>query len=148
MVCNGTIVPIIIDTNGVVLNAGREQRLANRHQRRALRAMYATCAFHGCDVVFNRCEIHHLDPWELGGPTDLDRLLPLCSRHHHVIHEPGWELHLAPDRTLTTTWMGEVYATAPVRRERARPPVESGALPGRWPGAPPDEPPEQLLLSA
>jgi hypothetical protein len=148
MVCNGTIVPIIIDTNGVVLNAGREQRLANRHQRRALRAMYPTCAFHGCDAAFNRCEIHHLHPWELGGLTDLIHLLPLCPRHHHVTHEPGWELHLAPDRTLTIIWMGEVYATVPLRRQRFQPSVGPAATPGRWPGAPPDSPPEQLLLSA
>lgn len=151
MVCNGTIVPIVIDTNGVVLDAGRDTRLANRHQRRALRAMYATCAFHGCDVTFNRCEIHHLHPWELGGSTDLDQLLPLCSRHHHVIHEPGWELHLAPDRTLTITRMGEVYAEAPLRPERSRPPTDPAAPPGRWSGAPPaagSSPPEQLPLSA
>lgn len=153
MVCNGTVVPIIVDTNGVVLDAGREQRLANRHQRRALRAMYATCAFHGCDVAFNRCEIHHLHPWELGGPTDLDQLLPLCSRHHHVIHEPGWELHLAPDRTLTTKRMGSVYATAPLRQQRSWQPTDPAAPPGRSPNAPPpdswaDPPPGQLPLSA
>ena len=25
---------------------------------------------------------------------------PLCSRHHHVVHELGWSIHLEPDRTL------------------------------------------------
>lgn len=148
MVCNGTIVPIIVDTNGVVLDAGRDKRLANRHQRRALRAMYPTCAFYGCDVTFNRCEIHHLDPWELGGSTDLGRLLPLCSRHHHVIHEPGWKLDLSPDRTLTIERMGEVYATVPLRPERSRRSAESVPAPDRWPESPPGSPPEQLPLSA
>lgn len=148
MVCNGTIVPIVIDTNGVVLDAGRDKRLANRHQRRALRAMYAACAFHGCDVPFNRCEIHHLDPWELGGSTDLDRLLPLCSRHHHVIHEPGWTLDLSPDRTLTIERMGEVYATVPLRRARSRPAVTAVPPPDQRAGSPPGSPPEQLPLSA
>ncbi len=142
MMCNGTIVPIVIDTNGVVLDAGRDQRFANRHQRRALRAMHATCAFHGCDVAFNRCEIHHLHPWELGGSSDLDQLLPLCSRHHHVIHEPGWELHLAPDRTLTITRMGEVYAEVPLRPERSRPPADPAPPPAG------SSPPSQLPLSA
>jgi Domain of unknown function (DUF222)/HNH endonuclease len=99
--CNGRIVPLVIDTRGVVLQAGREQRLANGHQRRALRAMHRRCAFEGCDVPFARCEIHHLHPFELGGHTDLENLVPLCSRHHHLIHEPGWDHHLAPDRTLT-----------------------------------------------
>lgn len=103
LICNGRIIPIIIDTNGVALNAGREIRLANRQQRRALRAMYRTCAFPGCDVDFNGCEIHHLLPFEFGGLTDLINLLPLCIRHHHVIHEPGWRLTLDDDRHSRST---------------------------------------------
>jgi Domain of unknown function (DUF222) len=103
LICNGRITPVIVDTNGVPLDLGRTVRTANRAQRRALRAMYTRCGFAGCDTEFNRCEIHHIWPWELGGPTDLHDLLPLCSRHHHVVHEGGWTLHLAPDRTLTIT---------------------------------------------
>ena len=34
------------------------------------------------------------------GPTDLANLIPLCSRHHHVVHEGGWHLTLHPDRTI------------------------------------------------
>lgn len=116
LMCSGVIVPIIFGVDGVPINVGREQRIANRAQRRALRAMYRTCAFHGCDVAFNRCEIHHIRPWELGGPTDLANLLPLCSRHHHLVHEAGWTLHLAPDRTLTISQPdGCVYATVPIQ---------------------------------
>lgn len=101
--CDGLITPIIVDSNGVVLDAGRTIRHANRAQRRALRAMYRTCAIEGCDVPFDRCEIHHVVPWELGGVTDLADLLPVCARHHRVVHELGWRLDLAPDRTLTVT---------------------------------------------
>lgn len=103
LLCTGRVTPVIVDTNGVTLNAGRTIRHANRSQRRALRAMYRCCAFGDCDIAFDRCEIHHLVPWELGGPTDLHNLLPLCSRHHHVVHEAGWRLELADDRTLTIT---------------------------------------------
>lgn len=99
--CDGLITPVIVDANGVVLDAGRTIRHANRAQRRALRAMYRTCAIDGCDVPFDRCEIHHVVPWELGGVTDLAELLPICRRHHHVVHELGWRLDLSPDRTLT-----------------------------------------------
>jgi hypothetical protein len=104
LLCNGRVTPIIVDANGVVLNAGRTTRPANRAQRRALRSMYRTCAFPDCDVGFNRCEVHHIVPWELGGTTDLDNLLPTGSRHHHLVHEYGWRLDLDPgDRTLTVT---------------------------------------------
>jgi hypothetical protein len=100
LLCNGHLTPIVVDSSGTALDAGRTIRQANRTQRRALRAMYRCCAFGDCDVVFDRCEVHHIVPWELGGPTDLVNLVPLCSRHHHVIHEGGWQLHLLPDRTL------------------------------------------------
>ena len=62
--------------------------------------MYRCCAFGDCDVPFDRCEIHHILPWELGGPTDLHNLIPLCSRHHHLVHDGGWLLELLADRTL------------------------------------------------
>jgi predicted restriction endonuclease len=90
---------------------GRTIRHANRRQRRALRAIYRCCAFAGCDVVFERCEIHHILPWELGGPTDLINMVPLCSRHHHVVHDGGWQLELDTDRTLTIRQPdGQVFA--------------------------------------
>jgi hypothetical protein len=114
--CQGRIVPIIVGADGVPLNVGRSQRLANRAQRRALRAMYRTCGFGGCDVPFGRCEIHHIIPFEIGGLTNLDNLLPLCSRHHHLVHELGWKLELAPDRHLTIRQPdGTVYSSEPIQ---------------------------------
>ena len=126
LICNGSVTPIIVDANGVPLDMGREIRTANRAQRRALRAMYSHCAFPGCDIEFDRCEIHHILPWELGGPTNLQNLAPMCSRHHHVVHEGGWVLHLAPDRTLTITQpdgheFAQVRPDIPQHRDRRRP---------------------------
>src|SRR4051794_4596658 len=113
--CNGRITPILL-VDGIPVNVGREQRLANRAQRRALRALYRTCAFAGCETAFQRCEIHHLIPWEIGGRTDLVNLLPLCRRHHHLVHELGWRLELAPDRELTIRQPdGTVYAVEPIQ---------------------------------
>jgi hypothetical protein len=103
LICTGIVTPIILGADGNPLNAGRTVRHANRSQRRALRAMYRTCAAGGCDVPFDRCEIHHIWESERLGPTDLANMLPLCSRHHHLTHDLGWRLHLAPDRTLTVT---------------------------------------------
>ena len=99
---SGTIVvPTAINlTSGEVLHLGREARVANRAQRRALRAMYPTCAFAGCTASFSHCQIHHIHPWHQGGPTNLNNLLPLCSRHHHLVHEGRWRIHLDPDREL------------------------------------------------
>jgi hypothetical protein len=86
---------------GTKLQMGRDLRLANREQRRALRAMYRSCAHPGCRVPFADCFIHHVTPWEHDGLTDLANLLPLCGRHHHQVHDGGWRLTIDPARTLS-----------------------------------------------
>ena len=117
--------PVIV-LNGVVLYApgemdlGRSSRLASRAQRRALRSLYATCAVPGCAVKFDHCKPHHVHFWEDGGPTDLANLLPLCSIHHHRVHDCGWKLTLLPNRILTITYPdGAVQTTGPPRRLQA-----------------------------
>ena len=86
--------------NGVVIHApgqldlGRTTRLANRAQRRALRALHSTCAIPGCSVRYDRCKLHHIIWWRHGGRTDLDNLLPVCTHHHSKIHDAGWDISL------------------------------------------------------
>jgi hypothetical protein len=99
--CDADIIPIVLGGDGVVLDQGRARRLATREQRRALRAMYRTCAHPGCQVRFEDCRIHHVQWWEHLGPTNLANLLPLCDGHHHLVHEGHWDLALKPDRTIT-----------------------------------------------
>jgi len=100
MACEADIIPMVLDTNGVCLDMGDAFRLATHKQRLALRALHATCAVEGCDIDFDWCEIHHLHPWEKGGLTDLDNLVPLCSYHHHLIHDCDTQPHILPNRTL------------------------------------------------
>jgi hypothetical protein len=92
--CDANIIPLVLNGAGMPLDIGRSQRLASAAQRRALEATHDTCAFDGCAVAFHACQIHHIDYWETGGPTDLDNMVPLCSRHHHAAHEGGWTLKL------------------------------------------------------
>lgn len=100
LACEAELVPVVLRGAGQVLDVGRSARLATPAQRAALSAMYRTCSVDGCEVPFADCQVHHVDPWETGGRTDLDRLTPLCHRHHHLVHEGGWTLVLAPDRTV------------------------------------------------
>lgn len=102
--CLGTVAPVVTAADGSRVLLGHEIRLANRAQRRALRVLYRTCAL--CDTPFDHCRIHHVGWHTLGGLTDIENLLPLCDDHHHLAHEGGWVLHLAPDRTLTVTHPG------------------------------------------
>jgi hypothetical protein len=96
LACEAEILPVVLDGRSVPIDVGRSKRLATVHQRRALEAMHPTCAIPDCEVIFDHCNIHHIDYWENGGPTDLNNMIPLCSRHHHAAHEGGWKLELDP----------------------------------------------------
>ncbi|MGZ4805112.1 MAG: hypothetical protein ACXV5U_01900 [Ilumatobacteraceae bacterium] len=115
VVRNGTI----IDAPGE-LNLGRSTRVANRAQRRALGALYPTCAIPGCGVRYSRTKLHHVTWWLHHGLTNLDNLLPLCVQHQHNIHHDGWHLTLTPNRTLTIQFPdGTIMTTGPPTRGAA-----------------------------
>jgi len=107
LACEAQIIPIVLDGRSVPINVGRTKRLATANQRRALESIYLHCAIPDCEVRFDRCNIHHIEYWETthtggGGSTDLNNMVPLCSRHHHAAHEGGWKLQLNPEtRQLT-----------------------------------------------
>jgi 5-methylcytosine-specific restriction endonuclease McrA len=68
-----------------VLNVGRTHRLATGRQRLAvLDRQDGRCAAPGCRNT--HLQVHHVIWWSHGGPTDLDNLVGLCSRCHHLVH--------------------------------------------------------------
>ena len=95
--CGGLVQGMLHGVDGRPLDLGDRVRLATRDQRLALRAMYPTCEIPGCDVPFDWCEVHHLVPWEHGGPTDMANLRPRCKFHHYLVHEGGWREVLGID---------------------------------------------------
>lgn len=149
--CGGLIQGMLHGVDGNPLDLGDRVRLATRDQRVALKAKYPTCEIPGCDVPFDWCEVHHLVPWEQGGPTDMDNLRPRCSFHHHLVHEGGWRevigidgrtVLIRPDGTRqvgpTPTRSMEAVPVSPAalvlaNRERgvAPPPAELSSLGGR-----------------
>ena len=112
--CTAAITPVIVGLDGTRLMLGRTTRLASADQRRALAALYRTCGC--CDTPFDRCQIHHVDWWDKGGATDIDKMAPLCPRCHHLAHEGGHRLFLHADRSLTVIEPnGTVHEHAPPR---------------------------------
>ena len=103
MACVAEVTPVIVGADVVRLWVGCTTRFATREQRRALRAMYRGCAVPGCCVAWDYVVIHHLQYFHHGGPTDIENLLPLCTKHHHLVHEGGWNLSLDRFRHLTIT---------------------------------------------
>jgi hypothetical protein len=102
MCCDAEILPVVLDGHGRALDVGRSSRTVTPAQREALRAMHRTCIDPQCQVPFDACRIHHIEFYERDlGPTNLDNLVPLCDRAHHLVHEGGWVLTMTPDRMAT-----------------------------------------------
>ncbi len=66
------------------------------------------------------CDIHHIRRYRNLGNTDIDNLLPICTKHHHLAHEGGWKLSLDTRRNLTITYPDNTTMTTgpPTRRAR------------------------------
>jgi hypothetical protein len=80
-----------------VLDLGRRTREPSPAQRRAVHLRDEHCRYPGCRAPLTWCDIHHMEPWEHGGGTDLDNLVALCRRHHVTVHEGGHRLIRGPD---------------------------------------------------
>ena len=78
-------------------------------------ATLGAAVFETCDrAEFPDCDVHHVSPWEVGGVTDLANLAPLCTEHHHLVHEGGWTLVLHRDRRVELRWPdGAVHHDGP-----------------------------------
>ena len=133
LACDADLYAILLDRLGAPTRVGRTRRAATREQRLALRALYNACPLDG--TPFGQCEIHHVNVFfEDGGPTDLDNLVPISETWHHRIHDRGWTLHMAPDRTLTLqrpdgTPERSVAPPTPLTRHRPPNPNANGPPP-------------------
>jgi hypothetical protein len=90
--CEGGYIPILFDDNGQGLNLGRTQRLHNGRQREVLATRDGGCLC--CDRPASWTEVHHIEPFQYGGRTDLATGELLCRHHHMLIHNNGWQIKL------------------------------------------------------
>jgi hypothetical protein len=96
LACEAQIIPVVLGGKGEILDLGRSRRLFSPAQRRAMRARDQRCRAEGCSVPAAWCEAHHLEPWSLGGKTDLDDGVLHCNWHHHRAHDPRYETEKLP----------------------------------------------------
>jgi hypothetical protein len=116
--CADVFVPVITAANGINLHLGKSKRLASRDQRRILRVMYPTCAIPGCNVPFDKTQIHHITNYATpNGRTDIDDEIPICHTDHDHTHHRGQHLALDQYRNLTITQPdGTTMTTGPPKR--------------------------------
>ncbi|MFI5626678.1 DUF222 domain-containing protein [Nocardioides sp. NPDC051685] len=103
MACNATIIPWVLGSVSEVLDKGRDSRLFQPIQRKALRLQHKCCQAEGCDVPPEWCDAHHLDPWATGGKTNLKDGALLCLHHHRLAHNPAYIHERLPDGTIRFT---------------------------------------------
>ena len=85
LACDASLVTVLEDDKGQVLNVGRRSRTVPAHIDRALKQRDKTCRFPGC-CESRYVDAHHIQHWADGGETSLDNLLTLCRYHHRQLH--------------------------------------------------------------
>ena len=122
LACDAVLFPVVVSSLGVPLDMGRGVRLATELQRRAVFARDGGCVFPGCDRDVHWCDVHHVDLWEQGGGTDVERMACLCRVQHGVTHRRGWTMGVTPDSWFWwTTPRGDRIESQRHGRTRAGP---------------------------
>jgi hypothetical protein len=118
LACDAGIHRVISDGRSAILDYGTTTRTVPAPLYNALVIRDRHCRYPGCDRPPHWTEAHHLRRILDGGPTCLDNLALLCTRHHHLLHTPGWHAKLLPDNTLEITHpTGHVHTShAPTHR--------------------------------
>jgi hypothetical protein len=101
--CDAGVHRVFVAGGSSILDYGTTTRTVPANLFNALVIRDRHCRFPGCDRPPEWCEAHHVR-WVLdGGPTSLDNLTLQCSRHHHLLHSPGWAAKLLPDGTFVVS---------------------------------------------
>lgn len=97
LACDSALVGQIWQDHHSVLNQRRAQRIFTPAQRRAILARDRGCQAPGCTINAALCQIHHITPWELGGPSNVDNAITLCAHHHGAVHNTKWTIRTLGD---------------------------------------------------
>ncbi|QIB66710.1 HNH endonuclease signature motif containing protein [Kineobactrum salinum] len=89
--CDATLVTVLEDKDGNVLNIGRRSRTVPPALNRALKIRDKTCRFPGC-CESRYVDVHHIQHWADGGETSLDNLMVLCRYHHRQLHRGAFSV--------------------------------------------------------
>ncbi|GII53407.1 hypothetical protein Pth03_17960 [Planotetraspora thailandica] len=112
-----TLMRLVMDADGQVLDMGRAVRLATGAQRKAVFARYSTCWIDGCPLPATLCQIDHADNWVEGGLTNLKLLGPACQHHNRdrYRHPERYVRRREGKDRWAYTYTGPRYRTRPRR---------------------------------
>ncbi len=78
----GHVRRVVFDSQGVIVDMGRRQRLFNGPLREAVLLMGNRCVWPGCNQPAATCEADHVLPWGHDGPSSTANGAPTCGRHN------------------------------------------------------------------
>ena len=90
--CDAAVIPVVLGGRGQPLDVGRLTRTIPDGLRRAVTARDGGCA--RCGRPPSWCEVHHIIPWEHGGPTAIHNTVMVCRACHRLVHHSGWDVRL------------------------------------------------------
>lgn len=117
LACDAAVIPVVLGGKGQPLDVGRATRTIPDGLRRAVAARGGGCEYPGCDRPPSWCEVHHVVPWQDGGPTAVHNCVMLCRVHHRLIHRSAWVVRIRDGlpEFVPPAWVD------PQRRARRRP---------------------------
>ena len=86
LACNASVVPVVLGSDGEILDQGRAVRFFTPAQTRRLWLRDGGCTYPGCSMPPHWTDAHHLVHWADFGPSDLGNAALLCERHHTIVH--------------------------------------------------------------
>ena len=92
----GHIRRTVFDSDRVVIDLGRRQRLFTGSARHAAKLLIRRCEHIGCELPAEWCEVDHIDPWKhASGPTDQRNAALLCRMHNNDKQKRRWRTRRA-----------------------------------------------------
>jgi hypothetical protein len=151
--CDGTIQTIIKDGSQIIGIGRRTRKVPGWLRRLVIERDNGICQHPGCRHT-SWLQAHHIVPWALGGPTNLDNLILICGTHHRFVQRTRLAHHRTtrqtsvPPTRLDPTPQDQATDHRPARpthpnlgaaapnsdhRQPNRPPIEPPPSSGPWP---------------
>ena len=86
--------------SGAVLDHGRANYRPPAALADFVRARDEVCRHPRCRRAATTCELDHVIPWDPDGTTSEANVAALCTAHHDLKEQPGWQVVLHPDRRM------------------------------------------------
>lgn len=99
LLADAGVARLLVDPEGVALEAGPEVRTVPAGLRRLLVNRDQGCVARGCSIPARWCQVAHLDePFHLEGRLSPGNAALMCHHHHRRFDRHGWQIQWEADR--------------------------------------------------